>query len=88
MITQEEMDDIAQEAVYLRRKHRRSSLTEPIHDESQFKQLRFWLNIIFLAAATVGMVLWFTNYRTLSTYVLIGAIIPKFIEVTLRILKL
>lgn len=85
MMTQDEMNNVADEA--LAKRPRRHQHVKPISDEGRFRQLRFWLNIIFMVAAVVGMVLWFTNYRDIATYILIGAIVPKFVEVTLRIVS-
>jgi hypothetical protein len=61
---------------------------KPIGDEGRFRILRFWLNILFIVAAGAGMILWYSDYRELATYLLIGSIFPKFIEVSIRLLRL
>jgi hypothetical protein len=57
-----------------------------IGDEGRFKKLRMWLNIAFMLLAVVGMVLFYTGARSVATYVLIAAIVPKFVEVSIRII--
>jgi hypothetical protein len=85
-MTQEEINNVADEPLI--RHHRRHGQTEPFRDEGRFRTLRFWLNVIFMVAAAAGMIIWFTDYREFASYLLIGAMVPKFIEVTLRIMKL
>ena len=84
-MTRDEMNAIADEA--LKRHSRHSNLT-PFRDEGRFRVLRFWLNMIFMVGAVLGMVLYFIYDRDTAIYILIAASIPKFIELTLRILKL
>jgi len=85
-MTQDEMNSVADQA--LRRHHRRSSGLQPFRDEGKLRKVRFWLNIVFMAGAVTGMALYFTTYRQEAVYILIAASIPKFIELTLRIMKL
>jgi len=83
------MEDFNQVADGTLRRHSRNAHgLQPFRDNGRLRMLKLWLNIIFMLGAATGMVLWFTNYRDVATYVLIGSIIPKFLEVTLRILKL
>ncbi len=62
----------------------------PVRDESRTRGLRQVLNIIFMLTAVIGMVLYFQKgtLREFATYLLIGAVCIKFIEVTLRIAKI
>lgn len=61
---------------------------QPFKDTGRLRRLRWWLNIIFIIGAVVGM-LWYTwgNHDT-AIYIMIGAVVFKFIELTLRIAKL
>ena len=69
-------------------RHRRRSNLRPFRDEGRFRVLRFWLNLIFIVGAIAGMSLYFTSYQEVAIYILIAASIPKFIELSLRIMKL
>lgn len=60
----------------------------PVEDRGQLHQVRQVLNLLFILGAIVGMVLYFKVNRDTGTYVLIGACVFKFVEVTLRIMKL
>lgn len=80
------MNKVAEESVI--RHHRRHGQPQSFRDEGRFRLLRFWLNIVFIVGAATGMILWFTNYHDLATYILIGSMVPKFAEVTLRLMKL
>ncbi len=54
----------------------------------KFFFLRQFLNVAFILLVIIGMIVWFTFSRDLATYILIGAIGFKFIELTFRILKI
>lgn len=82
---QDETNTVAEPA--LARHHRRSRL-QPFRDEGRYRVLRFWLNLAFMVGAVAGMALYLTSYRDVAIYLLIAASIPKFIELTLRIMKL
>lgn len=84
-MTQDEMNSVADEALI---RHERRHHLKPFRDEGRFRQLRFWLNIAFMVGAVAGMALWFTAYHDAAIYILIAASIPKFVELTLRIMKL
>ena len=69
-------------------RHRRSHLA-PLGSGEKLNRVRWWINLVFIIAALAGMVLWFApGSRQVATYLLIGAVVLKFIEATLRILKL
>lgn len=85
MVEDEEKNIMDEEAVV---SHRRRSSLRPFRDEGRFRVLRFWLNIAFILGAFAGMALYFTEYRQTAIYILIAASVPKFAELTLRILKL
>lgn len=61
---------------------------EPFRDSSRTRELRFWLNIIFMAVAIAGLVIYFYASSSLAMYVLAVACVFKFIELALRILKI
>ena len=61
---------------------------EPFEDKGRLRWLRQWLNLGFIIGAIVGMI-WFTKGdRDTAIYIMIGAGVLKFIELTLRIAKL
>ena len=61
---------------------------EPFEDTGHTRQLRQWLNVLFILGAIVGMA-WFTwGDRDTAIYIMIGAGVLKFVELTLRIAKL
>lgn len=72
-----------------RHRHQLDELN-PTTDNSRTRGLRQVLNIIFMLAAVVGMILYFQHgtLRDAATYVLIAAVCVKFVEVTLRIAKI
>lgn len=61
---------------------------KPFEDTGRTRKLRQWLNLLFIIGAIAGMA-WFT-WRDHDTgiYVMIGAGVLKFIELSLRIAKL
>lgn len=61
---------------------------QPFEDTGRLRKLRWWLNVIFIIGAIVGMI-WFTRGdRDTAIYIMIGAGVLKFIELSLRIAKL
>lgn len=50
--------------------------------------LRNILNTIFVIGAAVGMATYYWGSKETGTYIIIGAMAFKFIEVTVRLLKL
>ena len=50
--------------------------------------LRNILNTIFIIGAAVGMALFYWGNKETGTYIIIGAMAFKFIEVVVRLLKL
>ncbi len=50
--------------------------------------LRNILNTIFIIGASLGMALFYWGNKETGTYVIIGAMAFKFIEVVVRLLKL
>jgi len=61
---------------------------QPFKDTGSLRKLRQWLNLIFIIGAIVGMVWYVKGDRDTAIYIMIGSIVFKFIEVTLRIAKL
>jgi hypothetical protein len=45
------------------------------------------LNIIFMLMAIIGVVLYFTDYRTIGTYVLLASMAVKMVECCIRLLR-
>lgn len=85
-MTANDKDSMTEETA-IERRHRHSGLA-PIGDQGRLRGLRFWLNVLFMLAAVAGMALWFTRSHDVATYLLIAAVVLKFVEVTLRMLKL
>lgn len=50
--------------------------------------LRNILNTIFIIGALVGMATFYLEHKDLGTYIILAAMAFKFIEVTVRLLKL
>ena len=50
--------------------------------------LRNILNTIFIIGALIGMALFYMGHKETGTYIIIGAMAFKFIEVVVRLLKL
>jgi len=68
--------------------HRHHKAPEPIEDKGRTYVLRQWLNVIFIVMAIAGLILYFNNMRETGTYLMIGSCVPKFIELSLRIMKI
>ena len=70
--------------------HRRQGLEEPFQDKGKTFVLRQWLNVIFILATIAGIALWYMDKEShqLASYILIAGVLIKFIEVTLRLMKL
>ena len=61
---------------------------EPFEDTGRTRRLRQWLNIAFIIGGITGMA-WYTWVdRNTGIYIMIGAGVLKFVELTLRIAKL
>ena len=57
-------------------------------DTGRLRSLRQWLNLIFIIGAIVGMIWYVKADHDTAVYIMIGAVVFKFIELTLRIAKL
>lgn len=68
--------------------HPKRHQLEPFRDSSRTRVLRFWLNIIFLVGATVGLVTYFYFNHEIAKYILVVSCVFKFVELALRILKI
>ncbi|MBQ9672555.1 MAG: hypothetical protein IJV34_06845 [Prevotella sp.] len=66
--------------------HRRQD--DPFEGKDRFYSLRQFLNVTFIILGIIGMIVWFSYSHDLATYILIGAVGFKFIELTMRIMKL
>jgi hypothetical protein len=49
--------------------------------------LRNWLNTIFIFAAIIGMYIYYKGDRTMGTYIILVAMLVKFTESALRMMK-
>lgn len=61
---------------------------QKFEDTGRLRGLRQWLNIIFIIGAAVGMIWYVKADHDTAVYIMIGAGVFKFIELTLRIAKL
>ena len=62
---------------------------EPFRDSSKTRVLRLWLNIIFMVAAVIGLVVYFyTDEKETAKWIMLAGCVFKFIELALRILKI
>ena len=52
------------------------------------RSLRNWLNLIFVIGAATGMLVFYLHSHDLGTYIILGSMAFKFIEVTLRLMKI
>ena len=68
--------------------HRKHHNLEPFRDSSRTRVLRFWLNVIFMAGAIAGLIVYFYADHELAKYILIVASVFKFVELALRLLKI
>lgn len=69
-------------------KHPRRHNLEPFRDTGKMRRLRMWLNIAFMLIAIIGMGLYFVIDHQIAFWILIVASVFKFVELTLRLLKL
>ena len=51
------------------------------------KVIRNWLNLIFILGAAIGMYIFYAQSRETGTYIILAAMIIKFIESGLRMIK-
>ena len=61
---------------------------QKFEDTGRLRDLRQWLNLIFIIGAAVGMIWYMKADHDTAIYIMIGAGVFKFIELTLRIAKL
>ncbi len=61
---------------------------KPLDEKGRTHTLRQWLNAIFMLGAIIGMVWYVTADHDTAIYIMIGAVVFKFIELTLRIARL
>lgn len=86
MTSGEERDETEYGTLYSPR--RRHNHLEPFRDKGPTFMLRQWLNIIFLIGAIAALIVFYTYSRELGIYMFLGAAALKFIELTLRLMKL
>lgn len=70
------------------RPRRRYHELRPFRDEAPFKVFRWWLNVLFILGAIVGMAVWHWYSRDWGTWILIVASVLKFIELALRMTRI
>lgn len=61
---------------------------EPFRDSSRTRVLRFWLNVIFLVGAIAGLIVYFYADHDTAKWILLVALVFKFVELFLRIFKI
>ncbi|MBR6276587.1 MAG: hypothetical protein IKR31_06630 [Prevotella sp.] len=61
---------------------------QPFEDTGRLRGLRQWLNLLFIIGAIVGMLWYMKADHDTAVYIMIGAGVFKFIELSLRIAKL
>ena len=61
---------------------------QPFEDTGRLRRLRWWLNLVFIIGAIVGMIWYTQGDHDTAIYIMIGTVVFKFIELTLRIAKL
>ena len=61
---------------------------EPFRDSSRTRELRFWLNILFMIGAIAGLVVYFYASQSVAMWILAVSCGFKFMELALRILKI
>ncbi len=71
-----------------RRYHRQHRPKELDEERGRFFQLRQLLNVFFLILSVLGMGLWYIYSPEIGGIALIAAVACKFIELSLRIMKL
>ncbi len=61
---------------------------KPLDERGGTHTLRQWLNAIFMLGAITGMVWYMVADHDTASNIMIGAVVFKFIELTLRIARL
>lgn len=61
---------------------------EPFRDSSKTRTLRFWLNILFMVGAVVGLIVYFYVSEEKAKWILLVSCVFKLVELALRILKI
>ena len=61
---------------------------KPFKDEGRTYRLRQWMNVVFIVVALIGMGIYFIGYQTVGLYTIGFGCVLKFIELTLRMMKL
>ena len=80
----QEVQDFSHEE--LRRRFHRHEQEQD--QRGKFYQTRQMLNVLFILLAISGIALWLSYSREMAAYILIAAVGFKFIELSLRIMKL
>ncbi|MBQ8157687.1 MAG: hypothetical protein IJ081_01540 [Prevotella sp.] len=60
----------------------------PFEKKDRYFRFRQLLNIVFILMTIAGIILWFRVSRDVASYVLICGIAFKFLELSMRIMKL
>jgi Flp pilus assembly protein TadB len=71
-----------------RKFHRHHIQEETNDDKGRFYQVRQLLNLFFIILAIAGMIIWYVYSPQLGGITLISAVAFKFMELTLRLMKL
>ncbi len=88
-MTQEEIQQAAQEtAENTQPEFKKRHNLEPFRDSTKTRTLRFWLNVIFMIGAIVGLIVYFNGSHETAKWILLVSCVFKFVELALRILKI
>ena len=52
------------------------------------RSIRNWLNLLFVVGAATGMLVYYLHNHDMGTYIILGSMVVKFFEVSLRLMKL
>jgi hypothetical protein len=52
------------------------------------RSIRNWLNLLFVVGAAAGMLVYYLHNHDMGTYIILGSMVFKFFEVSLRLMKL
>jgi hypothetical protein len=66
----------------------RHSRLKPFRDEGRTYRLRQWINVAFLLISIIGVAVYYAGHHVTGLYIVGAACVLKFIELTLRLMKM
>ena len=66
----------------------RHSNLKPFRDEGRTYRLRQWINLAFLLISVIGVAVYYFSSHEAGLYIVGAGCVLKFIELTLRLLKM